>query len=129
QCRAHLYPLDALDHGVDKAVMNTLGDDDAAGGGAALPRGIEGALGGELHRRFQVGVVENDLRVLAAHFQLDLGLACRAGCGNPATDAHGAGETDAIDAAVVDQHFADLAALAHHQVEHPGREARTGDDL
>ncbi|MNS58254.1 hypothetical protein D3C72_911690 [compost metagenome] len=77
----------------------------------------------------EVGVVENDLRVLAAHFQLDLGLARYAADGDLTTHAHGTGEADAVDFRAVDQCIAHHATAAHHQVEHTGREACAGDDF
>src|SRR5690606_26191487 len=129
QRRANLDPFDALNHRLDETVVDTLGDDDAAGCGATLPSRIEGALGRQLDRGVEVGIIQNDLRVLAAHFQLDLGLACHASRRDTTADTHRAGKTDAIDAPVVDQNFTDLAALAHYQVENSGWEARTRNDL
>ena len=45
---------------------------DAAGGGAALAGGSEGAPERAVEREIEVGVVENDLRVFAAHLERDL---------------------------------------------------------
>ena len=42
---------------------------DAAGGCAALAGGAEGAPQRSFERQFEVGVVEHDLRVFAAHLQ------------------------------------------------------------
>ena len=64
-----LQPLDA---GRDESVMDALGDDQARGGGAALAGREEGAVDGAFDRRLEVGVVEHDHRVLAAHFELEL---------------------------------------------------------
>ncbi|MCY1351110.1 hypothetical protein D9M69_373660 [compost metagenome] len=119
----------ALGHGLDEAVVDAGGDDQPAAGGAALAGGVEGALYRQLDSRLEVGVVEDDLRVLATHLQLHLGATGYAGGGDAATHAHGTGEADAIDTDVVDHGFADDAAAAHHQVEYPGGEAGTGDDL
>ena len=55
--------------------MNFVGDSllqqDAAGGGAALAGGSEGSPERAVEREFEVGVVEDDLRVLAAHLERD----------------------------------------------------------
>ncbi|VVN46230.1 hypothetical protein PS659_05852 [Pseudomonas fluorescens] len=129
QCMADLDRLHALGHGFDELVVDPGGDDEAAGSGATLASGVERALYRQLDRLLEVGVVENDLRVLAAHFQLDLGLPRHAADGDLTTDANGTGEADAVDFRAVDQCIAHHAAAAHHQVEHTGREACAGDDF
>src|SRR5690606_31869705 len=87
------------------------------------------ALHRQLDRLLEVGVVENDLRVLAAHFQLHLGLARNAVDGDLAANAHRTGEADAVDFRAVDQRLANHATAAHYQVERTGRETRAGDDF
>lgn len=129
QRRADLDLADALDHRLDETVVDAFGDDDAAGSRAALAGGVEGALGAQLDGDLEVGVVQHDLRVLAAHFQLHLGATRHAGLDDAATDAHRTGEAHGIDLPGVDDGLADLTTAAHHQVEHAGREARPGDDL
>ncbi|MNZ78403.1 hypothetical protein D3C78_969720 [compost metagenome] len=115
--------------GLDEGRVDSVGHDQAAGGGAALARGVEAALRRQFHGLVQVGVVEHDLRVLAAHFQLHLLAALHAGGGNAAAHAHRAGETDGRHVGVLDQGVADHAARTHDQVEHAGRNARAVDDV
>ena len=129
QRRTDLDLADTLDHGRDEAVVDAFCDDQAAGCRATLAGGVEGALGREFDGRIKVGIIEDDLRVLAAHLQLDLGPTVDAGSGDAAADTHRAGKADAVDPRVADQRLADFTSLAHHQVEHPGREARARDDL
>jgi hypothetical protein len=101
--------------------------DQAARCRAALAGGVERALYAELDSLFEVGVVENDLRVLAAHFQLHF-LQVDAHCFGDApptptepvklmasTAGHGLTSASPI-----------TRAAAHHQVEHAGRECRFG---
>ena len=57
---------------VDEAVVDALRHDQARGGRAALAGREEGAVGGALDRDLQIGVVEHDERVLAAHLELHL---------------------------------------------------------
>ena len=77
----------------------------------------------------EIGIVEDDLRVLAAHFQLDFGLTRNTVDRDLASDAHGAGEADPVHFRVIDDGFTDHAAAAHHQVENTRREASPRDDL
>ncbi|MNF74083.1 hypothetical protein D3C84_561060 [compost metagenome] len=77
----------------------------------------------------EVGIVENDLRVLAAHLQLYLGLARNAADGDLPANADRTGEADTVDLVVIDDGFTDHTTTAHHQVEHAGGEASTRDDL
>ena len=56
----------------DEAVVDAFGDDQPRRGGAALAGGEEGAVDGAVDRDVEVGVVEHDERVLAAHLELEL---------------------------------------------------------
>ena len=87
------------------------------------------ALHAELDRLDDVGVVQNDLRVLAAHFQLAFFQRDGALLRNAATDGLRAGEADRVHARMVDERVANHAAPAHDQVEHAGRNAAAADDL
>ena len=59
-------------HRRDEAVVDAVGDDEARRRRAALAGREERALHGDVHRGRQVGVVEHDQRVLAAHLELHL---------------------------------------------------------
>src|SRR5690606_874676 len=54
----------------DEAVVDRVFDDDAARSGAALAGLEETAVGRDRHRLVEIGVGEDDERVLAAHFHL-----------------------------------------------------------
>ncbi len=58
---------------IDEAVVDALGDDQARRRRAALPGREVRALHRAVHRRREVGVVEDDQRILAAHLELHLG--------------------------------------------------------
>ena len=126
---AHLDRLHALGHGGDKLVVDPRGDNQAARGRATLAGRVERTLYRQLDSLLEVGIVENDLRVLATHLQLHLGLARYTTDRDLTPNAHRPGETDAIDFRAVDQHVADHTATAHHQVEHTGGETGAGDDF
>ncbi len=114
-------------HRFDELRVDALGDDQAAGGGAALAGGEEGALHAQLDGGLEVGVVQHHLRVLAAHLELDFLQARGAGLGD--ARAHADCEPVkliACDAGVIHQRVADDAAAAHDQVEHAGRDAACG---
>src|SRR5690606_20299099 len=129
QRRTDLDLADTLDHGRDEAVVDAFGDNQAAGCRATLAGGVESALGRDFDGRIEVGIIEDDLWILAAHLQLDLSPPVHAGSGDAAADTHRTGKTDAIDSRILDQRLTDFTPLAHHQVEHPGGETRARDDL
>ena len=118
-----------LGHRSDEAVVDAFGDDQARGRRAALAGGEEAAVQRRVHRDVQVGVVEHDHRILAAHLQLELGHARDAGLRDALAGGHRAGEADRVDALVVQQHLAHFGAAAHHQVEHARRQARAVQDV
>ena len=103
--------------------------DQTAGGGAALPRGAEGAPEHALERQVLIGVVHHDHGVLAAHLQREplvhpaAGLADdRAGLGRP-------GKGDDRDLRMLDQRLPHRLAPAVDQLDHLGRESRLEQDL
>ena len=106
-------------------------DDQARGGRAALAGREKGAL----HRAFdgdlEVGVIQHDERVLAAHFELDLlhRVAGDAGGRDLAAGRDRAGEGDRVHVLVLEQCLADDRAAAHHQVEHALGQAGALDDV
>ena len=78
----------------------------------------------KVDRLVEVGVLEDDDRVLAAH--LALGLAAAAGdlAVDAAADRVGAGEGDAFDHGVAGDLVADHRAGAGDEIEHTRRQAR-----
>ena len=82
----------------DEAVVNAFGDDDPRRRRAALAGGEECAVDGARDRAVEVGVVEHDERVLAAHLELHARLALRRAFGDARADALRAGERDPVDA-------------------------------
>ena len=83
----------------------------------------------QLHGLGQIGVVQHDLGVLAAHLQLHLLAGFHAGLGDAAAHAHRAGEAAGGHVGVAHQGIADDAARAHDQVEDTGRNAAAVDDV
>jgi hypothetical protein len=84
-------------------LLASSGDDQPARRHAALAGREERALHAELNRLRPVGIVQNDLRVLATHLQLHLLEVGGALLGNAMAHALRAGEADGVDAGVVFQ--------------------------
>ena len=102
---------------------------DAAGGGAALACGSEGSPERAVEGELEVGVVEDDLRVLAAHFEGD-GLEGGGGTlGNVRAHFAGAGEADGADVGVLDEGVAGGAAAAADDVDDARRQAGIDERL
>ena len=85
-----------------------------------------GAVDRAFDRGLQVGVVEHDQRVLAAHLELELAHRAGAGGGDPPPGRDRAGEGDGVDLLVVEHRLADHRAAAHDEVEHARRAGRRG---
>ena len=115
---ADLEVADPLGQRRDELVVDALGDDQARGRRAALAGRIEGALRRGLDRHLEVGVIEHDGRVLAAHFELELAHHLDAGFRHAAAGADRAGEGLRRDIAALEHGLADHRALAHHEVQH-----------
>src|SRR6185503_18455893 len=113
----------------NEAVVNARPDDQSRRGRAALPGRKESAVDRAVDRHPQVGVVQNDQRILAAHFELQLGHALDRLGGDRVARRDRAGEADAVDAPIVDHRLADDAAASHHQVEDAFGHAGVDDDL
>src|SRR6202158_3961955 len=113
----------------DKTVVDVRADDQARRRGATLSRREERAVDRAVHGHGQVRVVEDDQRIFAAHFQLQLGHARDRLGRDRAAGRHRAGEADGIDAPVVDDRLADDAATTHDQVEDARGYARFDDDV
>ncbi len=82
---------------------NSLLQQDAAGGGAALAGGAEGAPERAVEGEIEVGVVEDDLRVFAAHFERDLLEGGGGALRDKRADGAGAGEADGADVGMLDE--------------------------
>ncbi|CAM5187054.1 hypothetical protein CDEN61S_04010 [Castellaniella denitrificans] len=74
----------------------------------------------------QVGVLEHDLRRLAAQFEHHRAVVPRGGRGHLLAGGGGAGEGDVPDAGMGAQGRAGLVAVAGDDVQRPGREAHAG---
>ena len=71
-------------------------DDEARRRRAALAGLVEGAVEGGRDRDVEIGIVQHDERVLAAHFELELGAARGAGHGDLGAGLDRAGEGDGV---------------------------------
>ena len=114
----------------DEAVVDAGGHDEPRRRRAALAGREERAL----HRARstavgEVGVVEHDERVLAAHLELHLRHPRDRLGRDRAPGRHRAGEAERRDVGVVDQRLADDRAAAHHQVEHAGGQPGARQDV
>ncbi len=81
----------------------------------AEARGVDGVV--------EVGILENDQRAFAAHFEDDALAALGAFGGDDAADLGGAGEGDQLHARVVIHHLGHAGAVTGHDVEDAGRRA------
>src|SRR5205085_8603714 len=70
--RAQAHRLRSRDELRGERVVDALLDDDAARGGAALAGGAEGRPEDAVDGQVEVGVVEDDDRVLAAELEMDV---------------------------------------------------------
>ncbi len=121
--------LHALHQRADEAVVDALRHDEARGRRAALAGGEEGAVGGAFHRRLQIGVVEDDQRVLAAHLQLEAAEVLGGGFRHALAGRHRAGEGDGVDVRAVEDRLADHRAGAHDEVEDALGQAGAVEDV
>src|SRR5690606_11351132 len=99
---AELERLGAVDEHLEERVVDAVLQDEAAGGRAALPRGAEGAPEHAVEREVELGVVEDDLRVLAAHFEREPLVQAAAGLADLAARLGAARERDQRDTRVLD---------------------------
>ena len=101
--------------------MDAGGDDQARRRGAALSCREKRAVQACADRDIEIGVVDNDHRVLAAHFQLHLLAARGAIDGDLAAGGDRSGEAHGGDVLMLDNTCADLRSGSHHKVEDSGR--------
>ncbi|MNU75126.1 hypothetical protein D3C71_646470 [compost metagenome] len=118
---------DLLGQQGDEAVVDAVLHDQAARRGAALSGGEEAAVQGDGHRPLQVGVVQHDQRVLAAHLQLHPRLTLHRPFGHAGADGLRAGEADPVHARMGDDGAADVAVADDH-VDHALGQARLMQD-
>src|SRR5690606_7572332 len=104
---ANLQGGRTLRKGVDEPVVNAAFHDEAGRSRTALAGRIKRSVDGAFDGGIEVGIVEHDERVLAAHFKLDLAGALGAGDRDPVAGRNGTGEGDGVDIAVVDDFGAD----------------------
>ncbi len=123
QSVADLELFSPFDKPFREVLRNALLQQDAAGGGAALAGGAEGAPERAVEREIEIGVVEHDHGVLAAHLKRHLleggrGLLCH-------QRAHFArsGKADGTDIGMLHQRVAHRTSAAVHNVQHAVRYA------
>ena len=104
-------------------------DDDAAGRGAALSGRAEAAPQAAVDRQLEVGVVEDDDRVLAAHLEVDLLERRRGGLVHEPAGRRRSGERDDPDGGMGDERRPGAGAIAGHEVDDAGRQAGVGQRL
>lgn len=107
----------------DELVVNAFGDDQARGRGAALAGREEAGIGGGFDGNREVGVIKNDHRVLAAHFQLELTVMFDRGGGDAFSRASRAGKRDGGEVGTVEHRLTNDRALAHDEVQNALRQA------
>ena len=117
------------EEGVAKPAVDARRDDHAARRRTALAGRVERPLDRALDRVVEVGVVENDQRVLAPHLELDLLHPGDCPGRERAAGLDGPREADRVDLRGVDNRVADLPAAADDQVEDPGRASAVGQQL
>ena len=89
----------------------------AAGGGAALAGGADGAEYDGRNRQFQIGAVVDDDGVVAAQFQQGTAHAARHALADHAADVGRAGEADQRHAFIVHEVLGDFGAGIVEQEE------------
>src|SRR5207302_986191 len=108
-------------HRLHKAVVDAFGGDHLRRRGATLPGGEEAALHGAVRGDLDIGVVEHDERILAAHLELEFLHAGDRRLRHLAADRLRAGEADADARAYRLHHFAGNAQrLAGEELEDVG---------
>ena len=96
---------------------------DAAGSRAALSGGAEGAPERAVQGQFQVGVVEHNLGVLAAHLQRDRLERSRGVLGHQRTHRAGPRKADGAHIRVLHQRLPHRRAGSGDDIDHPRRQA------
>ena len=87
------------------------------------------AVDGTVDGDGEVGIVEHDQGILAAHFELEFGTAARTMARNLASGCYRTRKAQAVNSRVLKQSLADNAARPHDEVEDTRRQRRTADDI
>ena len=112
--------VDARGHqALHELVVNPVLQDQPAGRRAALPRRAERAPQHAVEREVEIGVVEHDLRVLAAHLERQPLVHAPARLADAAARLGGAGERDDRHLRMLDDRLADHARRARARAGSP----------
>src|SRR5215207_9798069 len=95
--------------------------DDPAAGGAALARGAEGTPEYAFDGEIEIGIVHDDHRVLAAHFQRDTLVRAGGARGDIDTGLSRSGEADNGYIGMIDDGITDVLTIAKHEIDDAGR--------
>ena len=109
--------------------MNALLHQQSRAGDARLSGRREDARDRALHRVVDLGIVEDDVRRLAAELHRDVLQPARGGFVDPLTGRVGAGERDLRHERMLDERRTDVGAEAGDDVDDAGREAGVLDQL
>jgi len=112
-----------FDDALDELVVDVGMDHGATRSRATLAGVAEGSLGGSCDCGFQIGVVEDDLGVLAAHLALDFLVGFGPLRVQLQSDLRRTGERQRVDIGVLDDPRADRFTLAEDGVEDAARDA------
>src|SRR3954454_14967071 len=110
------------DERVAKLVEDGLVQNDPAGGGATLAGGAEGSPENALDSEVEVGVVENDHRVLAAHLERTVLEAAGRDFADHASDFAGTREGDGANVRMREHGRAGFGAESGDDVDHTFRQ-------
>ena len=115
--------LQFFSDGADESVVDALGYDQTRGRRATLAGREEGAVDGAIHRNRQIGVVQHDKRVLAAHFELELAIVLDRGRRDALARAARARKSEGLYVGAIEQRLSDHRTLAHDEVQDAVRQA------
>src|SRR5690606_35565367 len=129
QRMADLERLGTMSQFAYKLRVDAALNDDATAGGTALAGRVKSPLYRTVEGSVQVGVVQHDQRILAAHLQLNFLLARRGLLEYLAPGRHRAGKGNGFYARVFDKGRAHDRTAAHDQIENPLRQPAAADDF
>ena len=121
---ADLELLDAIEQQLGERPAHGVVHDDSARSRAPLAAGAKRAPHDAIDREREVGVVEHDNRVLAAHLQRAAFTGFDGCYGYAMSDLVRAGERDQPHVAMTHERIADLRAPAEQEIQHTRRQAR-----
>ena len=120
---ADLDLIGALYQGVDEFIVQGLFHDDAGSCGADLAGVEEGAIEGVVHGDVEVGIGEDDVRVLATELERGALDGLSRILGDDLAGDQAAGEGDHVHVRVLGQRVAAVSASAGDEVAHAVRQA------